>query len=125
MSLRELLTQIQEKRAESRIDVSTLAPGVQAAAEGLRANAETDAVKLEDQYTTLAAKKCAIVAVNGTNAKAFADLAAVAGWATIDYVALVERLANNVAKRSGRDDFSNQEFWMFVDELNKLKMDIK
>ena len=125
MSLKELLTKVQEKRAESRIDISTLAPGVQSTAEGLRNNAIADTARLEDEYKTLAAKKCAIVAVNGAKAKEFADLAAKTGWATFDYKALIERLAQSVIKRAGRDDFSSQEFWMLVDELNKLKLEYK
>ena len=125
MTPKELLAKINDKRAEANIDVSLLKPGVQSTAEGLRAVAAKEAEILSDEYMTLVAKKCVIVAVNGPGCAKFVEVAKTKGWAAINYTALLDRLTANIKQRSNRDDFSNQEFWMFVDELNRLKLDYK
>lgn len=123
--LKELLKQIEEAEAESNIDVSSLNPGVQAMAEGMRKNAETRLEGLIDRYKNEVTKSGVIVAVSGEGAQKYAEMAKKAGWLTFDFNHLTNHIASSLKERSQSKVFGNQEWYLFMDELNQLKMDFR
>lgn len=123
MKIKELFQQITEKRAESTIDVSGMKPGVQSTAEGLKRTAAEELRGIEAQYKDLVVSDSVIIAVSGEGGSRYAEIATKLGWLAVDFQALTERIAASLKRRSQSEEFTNQEWWMFLDELNQLKVD--
>ena len=125
MDITQLLKDIREKEAESAIDVSSMNPGIQSTAEGLKRNAAEQLIVLTDQYKDHITKRCAIIAVSGSGASKYAQIAVEAGWLAVDFDGISKKISASLKKRCQSESFGNQEWWLFLDELNQMKVDYK
>ena len=123
INAKELLEQIKEKRAEAKIPLSDIDPKLRPGAEGRIRNAAFDVRDLERKYKENIIQNSVIIAVKGSHSKEFADISQSLNAIPVDYMLVVKRIYENVRKRGGRDFYGQNEHWMVMDELNRLKVD--
>jgi hypothetical protein len=123
-NLKELISKIEEKRAEAAVSPEDADPRVRAGVESVVRNAKRELETLEAQYKEAVLANVVIIAIEGEGSKEFADTARIAFEVpTVNYRGAIDRVTDSVKARSSRVDFGTQEFFMVLDELNKLKLD--
>ncbi len=124
MSLKERITQIEDKRADAALSVEDSDPRVRAGVEATIRNAKQALEQLEADYKDAVIPLTALIAVQGSGSEEFANTARIAfDTPTVDYQAATNRIVDSVRSRSGRNEFSTQEFFLVLDELNKIKLE--
>lgn len=124
MSLKERISQIEEKRAEAALSVEDSDPRVRAGVEATIRNAIQTLEQLETDYKDAVIPMAALIAIEGDGSKEFANTARIAfDTPTVDYEGVTNRIIDNVRTRSGRNEFTTQEFFLVLDELNKIKLE--
>ena len=124
MSLKEIITQLVEKQAESRVDPSECDPRVRSGAEGLVRAAKVAVEQLELQYKTEVIKAVVVIAVHGPGAEQFAKISQSAFKAlTVDFHYILDNLAQAVKSHGGQSEYNSQEHWLLVSELMRVRQD--
>jgi hypothetical protein len=124
MTLKELISQIEDKRAEAALSVEDSDPRVRAGVEATIRNAVRALEQLETDYKDAVIPSAVLIAVEGNGSKEFADTARIAfDTPAVDYEGVTNRIIKSVKERSGRSEFNTQEFFMVLDELNKIKLE--
>lgn len=123
-SLKSLIAKIEEKRAEAAVSPEDADPRIRAGVEAMVRQAKQAVGELEKEYKEAVMANIVIVAVEGRSASEFANIASVAfDTPVLDYGLSANRIKNNIRERSPRLEFNTQEFFMVLDELNKIKLD--
>lgn len=121
-SLKTLMDEILETKADMAIEPNDADPRVRSGIEARVRNATAKLPGLETKYRDAVKNHVVLIGVVGPAAEEFANIAKYAfKTATADYNTLNHRLQRNFAARSARMDFNNQESYMLLDELAKLK----
>ena len=121
-TLKPLMDEILDVKADMAIEPNEADARVRSGVEARVRNATAKLPALETQYRDNIKNHVVLIGVVGKGAKEFANIAKyVFKTATADYGTLNNRLQTNFTNRSARMDFNNQESYMLLDELAKLK----
>lgn len=124
MTIKDLIGTYKEKLAESKISASDVDPRIRAGTEAIVRNAVRDLPEVTRQYKDEVMKHAILIAVNGKESKEFASIAKHKfKTVTVDYYQVLNQMADSMHKRGVRDEFNNQEYYMALDEFNKIKME--
>lgn len=120
--LKELIDSYRDKLAESQINPADADPKVRAGTEAIQRNAVRDLPDLAARYMDEVMKHSVIIGVSGTNSEEFAKIAKYRfKVVSVDYSLALNKMVNNMRKRGVRDAFYNEEYFMTLDEIIKLK----
>ncbi len=124
MDLKKLYGQIVVKRAEASVDLTAISPKIRPGIEGMKRQAEVEIVKLEQTYRDEVVKSMVVIAVTGTGAKKFAEIARDKyKTVSVNYFKILDNIVESVVvKRGGRNLYATNEHIMVLDELLKAKM---
>lgn len=122
--IKQLIEDIKGKRAEAAIRPEDADPRVRAGVEAMARNANRDLPALEQRYKDAVMSHAVIIAVSGPGAEEFAKIAKYAfHTAIVDYTSVATRLTQRVIARGARKEFSSQEYFIALDELNHVKVE--
>jgi len=122
MDAKTKIEEIKEKRIDALTNLKTIDPRLRVGAEGRKRSAEEEVRTLEREYKDKIIENVAIVALKGLGAADFAEMAKNEyNYVTINFMEAADQVYQNVLKRGGKDTFSSNEYWMIVDELNRIK----
>ena len=120
--LKKILSELKDAQAEASLSPELTDPRVQAGAFAIKRNAENRVAELSKEYKDAVWASIKVIAVSGKHGQEFAQLANQSTKTVIhDYLSPTKNLAAAIKNRTPRDTFSAQEYWMLLDELNKLK----
>src|ERR1700722_1649952 len=120
--LKELLLELKDKTAESKIDPGSVPSSTRHGTEAKVRNAVIAIPKIETLYKEEVMASVFIVGVNGPNQEAFAKIAQEKfGKKTVDYNLVLTKLASRIKARHDIKTYSPQEGFLLLDELLKLK----
>jgi hypothetical protein len=124
-TIKELIAQYRDKLAESKIDVSEVDPKVRTGVEGNVRNAIRDLPAVARLYKDEVMKHVVILGVSGSGAQEFANIVKYKHkLVTVDYYHILNVMAASLKKRGVKQDYyGNQDFWLTLDEFNKLRLD--
>jgi hypothetical protein len=123
--IKELFDLIRDKRAESKIEPEDTDYKVRSGVEAIKRNAERALPDLELLYKEEVMKNVVAIGVSGPSSEEFANIAKYAlKVLTIDHELLVNRITNSIKTRSPRPEFNMQEYYIFMDEINKIKTEL-
>jgi hypothetical protein len=123
--LKEILERYKDAKAQANIVPEEMAPAVSAGGFALKRNGQRLMRESEAEYLDYIPKILKVIALSGDYSKQFSDIATrLSGIITYDFTGLVDELTNAIKSRSHRPNFSNQEYEMLMDELNKLKVEL-
>jgi hypothetical protein len=121
-TLKPLMDEILEVKADMAIEPNDADARVRSGVEARVRNATAKLPTLETKYRDQIKNHVVLIGVVGEGAKEFANIAKyVFKTAIADHNTLNNRLQLNFANRSARMDWNNQESYMLLDELAKLK----
>ncbi|NBP13514.1 hypothetical protein EBU95_03830 [bacterium] len=125
MTVKEILNQLLEKRAESNINLNNIPPSYRLGAEG-NVRAAKDAVeRLKKQYVEEVSKTAFIVAVLGENSKEFAKLAEENfGMISLNHEEMFDRLQTALKAKLARDTYTQYEHSTLLSEILNLKAEL-
>lgn len=120
--LKEILKELKDAESEALIEPELTDPRVQAGAFAIKRNAERRIEELTKQYKDAIQASIKVIALTGEYSKDFANIAE-NQYQTIthDYLGVLNHISNAIKDRTPRDTFAAQEYWMLLDELNKIK----
>jgi hypothetical protein len=120
--LKEILKELRDAESEAAIEPELTNPNVQAGAFAIKRNAERRIAELTEQYKSAVQSSIKVIALTGEYSKSFADIAE-SKYQTIthNYLGVLNRISDAIKDRTPRDTFAAQEYWMLLDELNKIK----
>lgn len=123
--LKSFLDKYKEGAAEAAIVPQELDPRVAAGGEAIKRKGERTMVEAKAEYLSHLPSVLKVIAISGTYSQSFADFSKkLIGITTLNYTGVVDQLTAAINERSSRDSFSNQEYEMLLDELNKLKIEL-
>lgn len=124
-TLKQRIAKIEDLRADAALSVEDTDPRIRAGVEATVRNAKRDLETVENDYREAVMPSVAIIAIEGEGGKEFANTARIAfDTPVVDYDGVTSRIVDTIKGRSGRLEFSTQEFFMVLDELNKIKLDL-
>lgn len=120
--LKQILSELKDALAEASVAPELTDPKVQAGAFAIKRNAERRVEELTKQYKNEVQSTIKIIAIVGKYGEDFANIAE-SKYKTIthNYLSVLEQLSDAIKNRTPRDTFASQEYWMLLDELNKIK----
>jgi len=122
MSLRSIIDQITEKRAEASIVVEELDPRVQSGAGGLIRQAKIALEALELQYREEVLKHVVIIAVSGNGSAEFANISKYAlKTVTVDYKLVNTRLLETLRRRHSQPEYGSHENLIVLAEMPSIR----
>lgn len=125
MSVKELLSQLLEKRAESNINLNNIPPSHRLGAEGNVRAAKEAAEMLKKQYFEEVSKTAFIVAVLGEQSEAFAKLAEDNfGMVALNHEEMNDRLLLAMKAKLARDTYTQYEHSTLLSEILNLKAEL-
>lgn len=120
--LKELLDQIDDKTAESKVDPGAAPFATRHGTEALVRNAKQALPQLESLYKEEVMANVFLVGVSGPNQEAFAKLAETGfGTRTLDYNLVLNKLTERIQARHQIGTYTPQEGFVLIDELVRLK----
>jgi hypothetical protein len=120
--LKEILTELKDKTAESLVDPGSAPFATRHGTEALVRNAKQALPQLETLYKEEVMANVFIVGVNGPNQEAFAKIAQEKfGTTTIDYNLVLKKLGERITARHAAKTYSPQDGFLLIDELLKIK----
>ena len=122
-TLKEILTKLQEKEAESKIIPEEVDYKTRAGVEAIVRNAKTDIDALSRSYKEQVMSNVVLVAVKGKTAKEFAEAASKSGAVAVDFNLIVDRLVSNLASRAVGATFTSNANFMLLDEMQKVRLE--
>jgi hypothetical protein len=122
--LKELLDTINDLRVTAKVDPGLNPASTRTAVEAMIRNAKNDLPKAEDAYKEAVMNHVIIIGVNGPGQNEFANIAKYKfGTITADYNQVKDRIITNIKKRNATNKYTNQEHFLLLDELTKIKTD--
>jgi hypothetical protein len=123
MSIKDIVAQLKEKQAESRIIPEESDPRVRAGVEAIVRNAKSELTRLESQYRTEVMGHVVVIAVNGPDSKDFAEIASKKmKTLAVDFRGVLSHLLTNLRARSASARYGQNEHFLLLDEFNRLKL---
>jgi hypothetical protein len=120
--LAEILKEIEDKRAESRIIPEDSDPRVRAGVEALVRNAKAEVAGLEAKYKDAVMQSVVLIGLQGPNEKDFADIAQEKFKAmAIDFKLLKANLLSTLASRNAGATYNTNVHFMVLDELTRIR----
>jgi len=126
MGIKDLIDQLAEKRAESRISPEESDPRVRAGVEALVRNAKVAVDEIGQQYKDSVMGHVVLVAVSGPSSKEFADMsAAKLNTLAVDFKYIEKVLIENLITRKAGERYGQNEHFLLLDEFNRLRIEYK
>jgi hypothetical protein len=117
-----LLTQLEEKRAESRIIVEDVDPRVRAGVEAIVRNANSDIRLIEAKYKESVMNTVVLIGVNGAFGKEFAELAqSKFNTLAVDFSLVKENILKTLAAKNAGATYTTNVHFMVLDELSRVR----
>jgi hypothetical protein len=125
MTVKEILNQLLEKRAESNINLNNIPPTYRLGAEGNVRAAKEAADMLKKQYFEEVSKTAFIIAVLGKDSETFAKLAEENfGMVALDNEEMHNRLLQALRSKLARDTYTQYEHSTLLSEILNLKSEL-
>lgn len=125
MSVKEILSQLLEKRAESNINLNSIPPSHRLGAEGNVRAAKEAAEALKKQYFEEVSKTAFIVAVLGEQSEAFAKLAEDNfGMVALNHEEMNDKLLLAMKAKLARETYTQYEHSTLLSEILNLKAEL-
>jgi hypothetical protein len=123
MDLKTIYESLQVSKELAVLEPSEIEPRLRAGMEGKIRQARSDLALQEQLYKNTAVKNAVIIGVSGPYGRIFADISEKKfKTVAVDFLAVVDEMAESILKRGGKDSYSSHEHFMAMDELNKIKM---
>jgi hypothetical protein len=126
MSIKKLVEKFDELQVVAKRDTAELPYSIRGAAEGQAKEAEIQIKEVEQQYkSAVIAENTVVIAVEGAGSQEFANYAKY-GHKTlaVDYQSLVQYLKDRMNGRGAHANFTQNEHFMLLTEINQLKLDL-
>lgn len=124
--LKAILTELEEKEAESKLVPEQVDPRVRAGVEAKVRNAIQDLPRIQDKYKEAVMSTVTIIAVTGENAEKFAQIASdTMNALSVDFQLIKSRFVNNLKSRNAGEVYSSNTHFMLLDEVQKVKLEYK
>lgn len=118
--LSEILADIAQARATMKLDVADVRPAVRAGVEGMVRRAQRDIVEFEKEYRDTVSAGLVLVTVSGPKSREFGKIAA-EKVLTLDNMLVVDEIAAEIERRTGRPRLGDQEYLVLMSALNDIK----
>ncbi len=123
-TLKELLKEISEKEAESRISPEEADPRVRAGVEAMQKNALASLTPLKQEYKNSALSHAVIIAVSGAESKEFAEITSKKTKVlTLDYQLFKNKIVERLQERGAGGLYTQHAHLMLWDEMNKARLE--
>jgi hypothetical protein len=121
--LKELLLQIAEKDAETRINPEDADPRVRQGVEAIKRNAEIQVGEIKNQYKDIVIGHAVIIAVQGPGSAKFAELATKkVKVQALDYKLISQQITQNLLARGHTGPYNQNAHMMLWDEMNRARI---
>lgn len=118
----ELLKNIEEKRAETKIIAEDADPRVRAGVEAIVRNAQGELSMLETKYKDAVMQSVVLIGLQGSTAEDFAVVAQEKFHAmAIDFRFLKSSLLNTLKSRNAGETYTSNVHFMLLDELSRVR----
>jgi hypothetical protein len=121
--LKELLKQLKDKQADSKIIPEQSDPRVRAGVEAMVRNAGPAIKDLENRYKEAVMGHVVVIGATGAGAKVFADMAVKQKCLGVDYTMIKTRFAKRLSERQRDAKFNQHSFFLLLDEIAKARID--
>lgn len=122
MTLKEILSEIRERKVESEIVLEGIEPKFRPGVEGTIRKAKDEIARLTKLYKEEAVKNTVLIGVSGPFSKQFADIASKKfKTVSVDFKELSSLYVAHLKERNAQANYSQHEHYLLLTELNTTK----